>query len=542
MKKHLRTLLSIVIAAALLISCVPTVFAEDAVSSPIVSARTPTPELIYAVLNGAVVTPDGGIGYGPELHTLSYPDGTPIKLSELIVNEEGDLGDRAVTALMFEATKIFAGDDVSMTDEDAEEMLSSLKEAFGDPLNLYTIIDVGIDKVYELVCGISEEIATNYPTAESFRLAVMQKLFDGNPRPTPEQLIALTKGIAVQNPDTSISITVVRDIIVTEEFGDEIVNMVLTLDKGVTERGRINVNLDGKDYGSVYEKLVAERDSITATQALAIMTGYLTDPFGNLYTAAPIYNYFNTEKSGVLRADNVSASSLIDNDGTIAGTGLTYGECLKDSLLADYETIFRSLPAGIRNLAGRAISSDLIEEMIDAQCAEASIPTFEEFCEMYAVEGDDEAYLREQYEDFLGYMLLQLFEIDPYGRVATDYTYGYLLYGGSEVNVSQVMDPETGVLADSGAFGGAETIFEALDAYIASLTHLGVSLAGDVNDDGELSLDDVITMLKHIAGWDINLDDQAQLAADVDGDGEITVSDCIASLKKIADWDINLVG
>ena len=56
--------------------------------------------------------------------------------------------------------------------------------------------------------------------------------------------------------------------------------------------------------------------------------------------------------------------------------------------------------------------------------------------------------------------------------------------------------------------------------------------AGDLNNDGRLTLGDVSLMMKHIAKWkdlDINI-----YAADYDRDGKVTLSDATKILRGIA--------
>lgn len=64
-----------------------------------------------------------------------------------------------------------------------------------------------------------------------------------------------------------------------------------------------------------------------------------------------------------------------------------------------------------------------------------------------------------------------------------------------------------------------------------------VSAPGDVNTDTKVNLSDVSLMLKHIAGWSIELD---TYAADVNDDEKINLSDVSLVLKHIAGWDVVL--
>ena len=61
--------------------------------------------------------------------------------------------------------------------------------------------------------------------------------------------------------------------------------------------------------------------------------------------------------------------------------------------------------------------------------------------------------------------------------------------------------------------------------------HVGESVPGDVNGDGQINITDVILILRHIAGWNTTIDDDA---ADVNKDGRVTILDAVAVLRMIA--------
>lgn len=60
---------------------------------------------------------------------------------------------------------------------------------------------------------------------------------------------------------------------------------------------------------------------------------------------------------------------------------------------------------------------------------------------------------------------------------------------------------------------------------------------GDVNNDGKVSLLDLIAMRKHLAKWDITID---MTTADCNGDGKVSLLDLIALRKYLAHWNIVL--
>lgn len=541
MKKFFNAALSLIITAALLISCVPAVFAEGT-AVPSVFSAAPTPQIIYTALNGFTAAPDGVLSYQPQAYMLKYPDGTPISASDILKNADGDINEGTLVAIISDLVGIITGEQVPVTDESAAEMLTTLKNLFGDPLNLYTALDRVIEMAYDLLKEAAAEDADSfeelYPTVESFKLAVAQKLFGGNAKPSPETLLAYAAGVASIDADGHIIVSISGQVTQTEEFEGDEYEVPMYISDAVTERGRILAHFDDKNYGSVYEQLVGERENITAVKAFAIMSGYYVDPFGNLCTTAPRFDGFvSLDDKTILRHEDIA--KVLKSDGTIAPSGKTYAEVLAASTIAEFGSTLAALPAGLRALMQTVVPYDEYVREITESCADAKIPTFEEYRAIYDEDGVDESDLRESYDYYVEELLSSLFRIDSYGRVASSCTYGYLLDAeGRGVNISQIMDPQTGALVDGG------TIFELLDNYIASLGEdLSVPVAGDVNGDGKLNVSDVIVMLKQIAGWkDIGFDDKSLVAADVNDDGEISIADCIACLKKIANWDIYLVG
>ena len=55
---------------------------------------------------------------------------------------------------------------------------------------------------------------------------------------------------------------------------------------------------------------------------------------------------------------------------------------------------------------------------------------------------------------------------------------------------------------------------------------------GDVTDDGKVSINDVLTIVRHINGF-ITLEDTKFLAGDVTGDGKISINDVLTIVRYI---------
>ena len=60
---------------------------------------------------------------------------------------------------------------------------------------------------------------------------------------------------------------------------------------------------------------------------------------------------------------------------------------------------------------------------------------------------------------------------------------------------------------------------------------------GDADGNGEITIRDAAIILQYIAGWDVEVDENA---ADADGNGEITIRDAALILQYIAGWDVEL--
>ena len=63
--------------------------------------------------------------------------------------------------------------------------------------------------------------------------------------------------------------------------------------------------------------------------------------------------------------------------------------------------------------------------------------------------------------------------------------------------------------------------------------------AGDTNDDGEVTLDDVVLLAQYVAGWDVTPN---ITAANTNGDDEITLDDVVLLAQFVAGWDVNIDG
>ena len=63
-------------------------------------------------------------------------------------------------------------------------------------------------------------------------------------------------------------------------------------------------------------------------------------------------------------------------------------------------------------------------------------------------------------------------------------------------------------------------------------------LPGDANDDGSVTVDDVLLIQQHIAGWKVNIN---TINANVTADNDITIEDALLIQQKIAGWNVTLL-
>ncbi len=66
---------------------------------------------------------------------------------------------------------------------------------------------------------------------------------------------------------------------------------------------------------------------------------------------------------------------------------------------------------------------------------------------------------------------------------------------------------------------------------------VGSTKIGDVNGDGNVDVKDSALMKRHLAGWDVKIDESV---ADVNGDGNIDVKDSALVKRLLAGWDVVL--
>ena len=95
---------------------------------------------------------------------------------------------------------------------------------------------------------------------------------------------------------------------------------------------------------------------------------------------------------------------------------------------------------------------------------------------------------------------------------------------------------------DGNAFIAADDSVLRVDGTVAAgkITVKSV-LYGDVNGNGVVDMSDLITLRRHLAGWEgYELENLNQEAMDVFADGDINMNDAIALARHLAEWDAYL--
>ncbi len=101
--------------------------------------------------------------------------------------------------------------------------------------------------------------------------------------------------------------------------------------------------------------------------------------------------------------------------------------------------------------------------------------------------------------------------------------------------IEVMRDTETGriVVTEDIIKHGDKLVLSAEDKSV--ITELEFIFMGNADRNTVINLTDVSSMLKKIAGWNIEID---EVAADVDGSGNVNITDVSTVLKKIAGWDV----
>lgn len=80
--------------------------------------------------------------------------------------------------------------------------------------------------------------------------------------------------------------------------------------------------------------------------------------------------------------------------------------------------------------------------------------------------------------------------------------------------------------------------FNALNLnYVNGAVTVSSHTPGDINGDGKVNNQDGTFLLRHLAGWNVNVDDSA---LDVNGDGKINNQDGTIILRYLAGWQVNI--
>lgn len=530
----LRKILSAVLTAAMLFGAAPAVFAEG--EAPAVPLSEPTAERIFCAVNDMVDDIYGNLMTEPVLEYATIEDGgDPIKLSDF-VNEDGTFTEAALAAVeeMLQQ-EIAAG---TITEEELEGL-----ELPGDIYGTFEFV-TGI--VHAFVTGMlegfeaTEELAAftaDYPDGIALHAHMMETCFAENDKPSVEEMLYFIAG------DSMIIDGEGYLMIEHTEFVSDGESWLITVPDLIAPTGAyLQPSEEFGNSRNVYAQLKAawEAGEIGNEEAFAILTGYIPDLSGDLYTVTPVYSYLRDENGNRL----TDVLDIVGEDGTVLDTGLSVIDYSVKRAVEYYESTVLT-EDGIGAIAESGFEEFLygvLEKYISGEVPDTSMTvTPEEYEAMIREEIDgfaEELGELDGTEEDLWYGVLWGYagiDTDAFGYVYDSYADGYAYNAdGGKVNIADIMDGEGKFLTDE---YGAATVAELMEAYLAEMSTEAL-LKGDITDDGKVGLTDVSVLLQSVAGWDVDINDAA---ADANGDGKVNMTDITLMLQYIAAWDVEMV-
>ncbi len=544
--KKLWKILSAVLTLAMLLSLAPMVLAEEQANEPVIPITAPTAERIYCEMGYDDYYTYGSILYPQLAYEYFDVTGEPdnhIKLSSLI-NEDGTFTEYTMQAINSSLDELLEYGEITK-----EELLAVIGEIPADIYSAFAAID---DFMYYTVAEmlalfaemdpaaseIYEAFITDYPDGSALHAEIIEKYFDGNEKPALEDILYFLVGdmvrITYNVPNAYIQYlntldyseyTFIGDVLapngayaegVSHLYGSR--NVFTTL-KGICEDGDLAYQVNEK--------------------AFTLITGYTTDLDGYLYTVTPIYEYMYDENGNKIN----DVSKLIDGEGKVIGTDMSVRDYAIQMCASGYTEDYYEYEVYPEVYEGQYITvfaeilekyvpdmeDDYISELPDDPMAAATeeVDSFIDMCKEWGY--TDEEILEElmfMYGDF---------EYDHYGYFVESVIEGYARDSdGNKIHIDDVMEGDGTLL--TGEYKG-RSVQSVLNELVETMDTSAL-LKGDVTADGKVNLSDVTAMLKKVAGWDVEVPEDA---ADANGDGGVNISDVSLTLQYIAGWDVTMV-
>ena len=518
----LRRIISAALTFVMIFTLIPAAFAEEGenATGSGIALTDPTPERIFCVVNDLTADMNGLLGTEYVLEYLIIEGTEGMKLSQL-VNEDGTFTEYSKNLL------------TTLVNEVEAEMGLEIGSV-EIPDDIYTLIHIVIVDMYESANEDPDMIADSeffkdFPTADALEEYIFTNYFGGNSRPSVEELIEFAVGNLISIDSEGYIRLVYSDYVYDDE------GFSLMIDEVIAPSGAYLKPLEQfGSYRNVYAQLKDKWDAgeISNEEALAILTGYAADPYGDLYTVSPIVEYLYDIDGKRVNAYTFEPEIFLNDDLTVADTGLSARDYTVQALTKMYESMnnigeYIGIESGLIDFALKYFM--LFEPIED--CAAAAAEEVDEMIQMYKDEGYSDA-------EIAAVLLSWAFYIngtDSFGYLVTNSTSGYAKNSaGERINISEIMDKDGKFITDE---FGAESVAELFEEYLKDMSTEAV-LKGDVNDDGKVNLADVSLVLKKIAGWNVEMDD---IASDVNGDGLVNIRDASLMLKSIADWDVSFI-
>lgn len=543
--KKLRKILSAVLTLAMLLSLAPMVMAEEQAAPAL--AVEPTPEQIFCGMLECTADESGYLEAQRYWSRVNRKDSFLAASILDYINEDGTFTTLLTNEIEAEIkTAIDAG-------EITEEDLAGVEI----PDNIYDMFYMEIEAVYEVINGllsmfeeygqeegiaVFEAFSADFPDAKAFYDKVIADCFDGVERPAMRNVVSFLMGTEMKLIEGDVMSK--YDYLYAEDrelgyISDYMAPNGAYLNSGDIDNGTPEGNPSGAR--NVYKHLESKLNlgSINYKQALAILSGYSSDINGDLYSTVPVYNYFYNENGRRI----TDSFDLVNEDGTVLDTGLSVKDYAIEKMVQQYENgysvEYKDIPMGefelfFEELLAKYIPADLpteddvIPEGVDyREYISAEI-------EMYIADWKEMGDSDEMIWDGILWIYGGI-TYDSYGYIAESVEYGYARDAeGNKINIDDVMTVDGNLIMGERK---GENVLAILAEYVKTMD-TSAHLKGDVTDDGKVNLSDVSAMLKKVAGWDVEVPEDA---ADANGDGGVNLSDVSLTLQYIAGWDVAMI-
>ncbi len=542
----MKKLLSVLLAAAMLLSLTPAVIAEDA------AARIPIwytdPEFVFYAVNDFEGDEVGSIYSEAYYIPATDGEGNPITV-DMLFNDDMTLTDYA--KVYFERT---LSESVGIYEDFFPGLLDGIS-APNDFLGMFAVISEINYRVIKTVLEITAaedtagetylaDFLAKYPDSKVLNDEAFAAYFGEINTYTFDELLYFSAGNSVTVGEDNVINKLTYDIAYDEKTGEPLyVNDVITPTGAYLEPRE---NLGG--YRNVYVQLkdAYAAGDIDAYEAFAIITGYMANGNGDLYTFLPFFDYAFCENGDL----TYEIADVVNEDGTVLDSGLSVFDYAVNNTFDTYKNAkgtmtdaYPTVPTGGTEAPYNTVMTGILGKYLMMDVATEDVTMTDEELLQYVTEEityDIEWMKESGYsdEDITVSLLYAYcgFNHDFFGYVTKGQEFSYITDAetGKFVNIETIMDAEGHFVTEE---YGVATVWELFEEYLDTVD-VNALLKGDCNNDGKINLNDITVILKYIAKWDVDI---ANEAADVNGDGRVNINDITLMLKCVAGWDVRYV-